>query len=112
MSRLLVFGASGQLAQELIVLAHEADREVRALGRAELDLADPALDLQAAVAEAIADFAPEAVINASGYTAVDKAESEPEAAMRLNRDAPGAMARACAAAGAIPFVHVSTELCV
>ncbi len=109
MSRLLVFGSSGQLAQELIVLAHEADREVRALGRAELDLADPALDLDAEIAEAVADFAPDAVVNASGYTAVDRAESEPEAALRLNRDAPAAMARACAAADATPFVHVSTD---
>ena len=109
MSRLLIFGGSGQLATELAGLAVEADRTVRALGRAELDLSDPALDLDAAVAEAIADFAPDAVVNASGYTAVDRAEAEPDAAMRLNGDAPAAMARACAAAGAIPFVHVSTD---
>ena len=109
MSRLLIFGSSGQLANELAGLAVEADHDVRALGRAELDLGEPALDLDAAVAEAIADFAPDAVVNASGYTAVDKAESEPDAAMRLNRDAPAAMARVCAAAGATPFVHVSTD---
>lgn len=115
MSRLLIFGGSGQLATELAGLAVEADRTVRALGRAELDLGDPATDLDAAVAEAIADFAPDAVVNASGYTAVDKAEAEPDAALRLNRDAPAAMARTCAmaasgaAAGAIPFVHVSTD---
>lgn len=108
MSRLLVFGSSGQLAQELIVLAHEADREVRALGRAELDLADPALDLDAAIAESVADFAPDAVVNASGYTAVDRAESEPDAAHALNADLPARAARACAEAG-VPLVHISTD---
>ena len=50
MSRLLIFGSSGQLANELAGLAVEADHDVRALGRAELDLGDPALDLDAAVA--------------------------------------------------------------
>ncbi len=109
MSRLLIFGATGQLARELVQLAADEGREVRALGRADLDLADPALDLDAAIARAVADFAPDAVVNASGYTAVDKAESEAAAAMHLNRDAPAAMARACAAAGATPFVHVSTD---
>ena len=49
MSRLLIFGSSGQLANELAGLAVEADHDVRALGRAELDLGDPALDLDAAV---------------------------------------------------------------
>ena len=48
MSRLLIFGSSGQLANELAGLAVEADHDVRALGRAELDLGDPALDLDAA----------------------------------------------------------------
>ncbi|MBE7219056.1 MAG: dTDP-4-dehydrorhamnose reductase [Caulobacteraceae bacterium] len=109
MSRLLVFGGSGQLARELVKLAGEQEREVRALGRADLDLADPTLDLDAAVAQAIAGFAPDAVVNASGYTAVDKAESDPEAALRLNRDAPAAMARSCAAANDTPLVHVSTD---
>lgn len=108
MSRLLVFGSSGQLARELVRLGEEGGREVRALGRAELDLADPALDLDAAIAAILADQRPDAVVNASGYTAVDKAEGEYAAALRLNRDAPAAMARACAAAG-VPLVHVSTD---
>ena len=106
---LLVFGASGQLAVELLRVCAAAGRPARAIGRAALDLSDPALDLEAAVAAAIADAQPEAVINASAYTAVDKAESEEAAALRLNRDAPAAMARACADAGAIPFVQVSTD---
>ncbi len=108
MSRLLVFGSSGQLARELVRLGGEGGREVRALGRAELDLADPALDLDAAMAAVLAAERPDAVVNASGYTAVDRAEGEVDAALRLNQDAPAAMARACAAAG-VPFVHVSTD---
>ena len=51
---------------------------------------------------------PQAVINASAYTLVDKAESEPETALRLNRDAPAAMARACVMLR-IPFIHISTD---
>src|SRR5690606_29047017 len=45
---------------------------------------------------------------AAAYTAVDKAESEPEAAFRINGEAPGVLAQACAAAG-IPLVHYSTD---
>ena len=56
----------------------------------------------------IRETKPLAVINASAYTAVDRAESEPDAAYRLNRDAPGAMAQACAELD-IPFVHISTD---
>ncbi len=48
------------------------------------------------------------MINAAAYTAVDKAESEPDAAMALNRDGPAALARACADLD-IPLVHISTD---
>jgi dTDP-4-dehydrorhamnose reductase len=48
------------------------------------------------------------VINAAAYTAVDRAETEVDAAFALNRDAPAAMARACAARN-MPFVHFSTD---
>ena len=99
MMGLLVFGRTGQVAMELARLAPEA----RFLGRDEADLMDPA-----ACAAAIAAHAPSAVINAAAWTAVDKAEAEEEAATRINGDAPGAMARECAARG-IPFVHISTD---
>ncbi len=100
MKPLLIFGRNGQVAQKLAGLL--TGQEAIFLGHEDFDLArsDPA--------EAIARADPWAVINAAGYTAVDRAESEPEAALRLNRDAPAAMARACAAA-AIPFVHMSTD---
>ena len=51
---------------------------------------------------------PDLVINAAAYTAVDKAESEPELAFAVNRDGPAALAEACQAIGA-PLIHVSTD---
>lgn len=96
---LLVFGKTGQVASELQRRAPGA----LYLGRAEADLMDPA-----ACAAAIMAHRPAAVINAAAWTAVDKAETEEAAARVVNAEAPGAMARACAAVG-IPFLHVSTD---
>ncbi|KIC33916.1 dTDP-4-dehydrorhamnose reductase [Leisingera sp. ANG-M7] len=95
---ILVFGKTGQLARELA-----ADETVTCLGRDQADLSNPA-----ACAAAIRQAAPEAVINAAAYTAVDKAESEEALAGVINGAAPGAMAAACAELG-IPFVTVSTD---
>jgi dTDP-4-dehydrorhamnose reductase len=96
---ILVFGKSGQVATELQRLLPDAVF----LGRDGADLSNPD-----ACAAAIVAHRPEAVINAAAYTAVDKAEEEEPLATRVNGDAPGAMARACAAQG-IPFVHISTD---
>lgn len=51
---------------------------------------------------------PTVVVNAAAYTAVDRAEQEPEAAFRANAEAPGVIARWCAAHG-VPLVHYSTD---
>ena len=96
--RILVFGRTGQVATEI-----QRQAEVTALGREVADLSDPM-----ACAEAICDHAPDLVINAAAYTAVDRAESEEDLATVINGVAPGAMARACADLG-IPFCHVSTD---
>lgn len=96
---ILVFGETGQVARELQALAPDA----RFLSRAEANLADPET-----CAARIAEIAPEAVINAAAYTAVDKAEDEEDLARAVNALAAGAMARACAALG-IPLVHISTD---
>ena len=101
--RLLVFGESGQVARELARLAAARGIALEALGRDRADLADPA-----ACAAAVAGAEADAVINAAAYTAVDRAESEPELARAVNTEAPGAMARAAAARG-LPFLHVSTD---
>jgi dTDP-4-dehydrorhamnose reductase len=73
------------------------------LGREEANLSDPK-----ACADAIRHHAPDAVINAAAYTAVDQAEDEEAVATAINGDAPTAMAKACAQLG-IPFVHISTD---
>lgn len=98
MSGILVFGRTGQVAQEL-----QRQAPVTALGRDRADLTDPA-----ACAAAIHAHAPAMVINAAAYTAVDRAEAEEAQAAVVNAKAPGAMARACADLG-IPFVHISTD---
>jgi len=94
----LVFGSTGQVATEL--KRHEG---ITALNRAAADLTDPA-----ACAAAIVAHKPDVVINAAAYTAVDRAEEEPELAQTINGHAPGAMAQACADLG-IPFLHISTD---
>ncbi|OOY14762.1 dTDP-4-dehydrorhamnose reductase [Thioclava sp. DLFJ4-1] len=96
---ILVFGQTGQVAQELQRLAPDAVF----LGRNRVDLSDPD-----AAAQAIREAKPEAVINAAAYTAVDKAEEEEALAQTVNGDAPAAMAEACRDLG-IPFVHISTD---
>ncbi|OWY16584.1 dTDP-4-dehydrorhamnose reductase [Thioclava sp. JM3] len=96
---ILVFGQTGQVAQELQRLAPDA----AFLGRDRVDLSNPD-----AAAQAIREAKPEAVINAAAYTAVDKAEKEEALAQAVNGDAPAAMAEACRDLG-IPFVHISTD---
>ena len=97
--RLLVFGKKGQVARALQVLAPEAV----VLGREDADLSVPEL-----AAEAIATHAPDSVINAAAYTAVDRAEEEEPLAARINGAAPAIMAEACADLG-IPLVHISSD---
>jgi len=102
--RILQFGATGQLARE--VLGRQGGRvQVRGLSRAEVDLADPAAVTRAIEAEPDLDL----VLNAAAYTAVDKAEVEPELAYAVNARAPQAMAKACQARG-VPLVQVSTDM--
>jgi dTDP-4-dehydrorhamnose reductase len=98
----LIFGAAGQLGRALAKTAPPGARLV-ALDHAQCDVTDPD-----AVARAIAAAAPDLVLNAAAYNAVDRAEAEPEAAQRLNGAAPGAIAAAARAAGA-RTVHVSTD---
>lgn len=102
-TRILIFGRSGQVAQELARISWPRSIEVTLLGRAECDLAQPG-----AAGKAIAARRPDIIINAAAYTAVDLAETEPDAARRLNADAPGEIARAAAAEDA-KLIHLSTD---
>jgi dTDP-4-dehydrorhamnose reductase len=96
---ILIFGHTGQVAREIARLVPDAVF----LGRRELNLSE-----QGTARSAIHRHLPESVINASAYTAVDKAESEPVEASQLNERAPSEMAAACAELN-IPFVHISTD---
>jgi dTDP-4-dehydrorhamnose reductase len=76
---------------------------VRRIGRPELDF-----DVPDAIPGLLAAIAPRMIINAAAYTAVDKAETEPEAADRANHLGPRLLAEYCASSG-IPLIHVSTD---
>ncbi|TCK19483.1 dTDP-4-dehydrorhamnose reductase [Thiogranum longum] len=100
---ILVTGAKGQLGREA-VLALQADGEAFiSIGRDELDFSQPAQ-----VAEAIADYSADWVINCAAYTQVDKAEEERELAFTVNRDAARAVAEGVKRSGG-HLLHVSTD---
>jgi dTDP-4-dehydrorhamnose reductase len=100
--RVLALGGGGQVGRALAARPPEGF-SVQAPARGALDATD-----EAAVRAAISDSNAQALVNAAAYTTVDKAESEPGAAERLNAHAPGLLARLAAEAG-IPFVHLSTD---
>lgn len=100
--KVLLTGAAGQVGRALAASA-PAGWTVAALTRADLDIGDAA-----AVSAAVESHAPDLVINAAGYTAVDKAESDPDLAFRINRDGAGHLAAAAQRRGA-RLVHLSTD---
>jgi len=101
--KVLVVGKTGQLARELQRASWPQGWAVDFADRTVIDLAAPE-----AAAAAVLDAAPNLVVNAAGYTAVDKAEREPDLAHTVNALSPGAMASACARLN-IPFVALSTD---
>jgi dTDP-4-dehydrorhamnose reductase len=100
--KILVAGKNGQVGYEL-ERSLQGLGEVIAVDRARMDLAD--LDQ---VRSVIRQTKPSLIINAAAYTQVDKAESEPELAMRINGEAPGVMAEEAKRIGA-SLVHYSTD---
>jgi dTDP-4-dehydrorhamnose reductase len=98
--KILVFGANGQVGRAIIS---------RAPGLA-LGFDRSAVDICAedAVWQTVRDYPPAAIVNAAAYTAVDKAETEPDAALRVNRDGAAILAEAASSAD-VPFIHLSTD---
>ncbi|UCV06603.1 dTDP-4-dehydrorhamnose reductase [Dechloromonas denitrificans] len=99
---ILLLGKDGQVGWQL-QRSLAPHGQVVACGRAECDLADPAR-----IRSVIRQVRPALIVNATAYTAVDKAESEPELAHRINAEAPGVLAEEAAALGAL-LVHYSTD---
>jgi dTDP-4-dehydrorhamnose reductase len=99
---LLVFGANGQVAQEIGRIATRFGFSATLAGRDRVDL------LSHDGSALLDELRPRAVINAAAYTAVDRAEQEPAAAYRLNGEVPGLLAQACKDRG-LAFVHISTD---
>jgi len=101
--RLAIIGAKGQVGWELTRRAPAFGHEALAWDVEELDITDAA-----AVDRMLAASGATAVINAAAYTAVDKAEQEPEQAFAVNRAGPAHLAAACARLG-VPLFHISTD---
>jgi dTDP-4-dehydrorhamnose reductase len=104
--RILVTGGSGQVGEALTrTLAATATQpgEVFAPARGELDLADPG-----SIRRAVRAFHPRWILNAAAYTAVDKAESEPELAHAINATATAVLAEEAGRLGAV-LIHYSTD---
>lgn len=102
MKRILVTGIGGQLGQELqTTLALMG--ELIGVGRDKLDLTQTS-----AIRQIINELKPDIIVNSAAYTAVDKAESEPELAEKINAIAPGIIAQECQKLG-IPLIHISTD---
>lgn len=99
--RILVCGAGGQVGRALTRLG--TDHELLAMDRKRLDISDAA-----AVAQTVRETRPAVVINAAAYTAVDRAESEPDQAFMVNERGPEVLAQICAELE-IPLFHISTD---
>ncbi|MEH0876403.1 dTDP-4-dehydrorhamnose reductase [Pectobacterium cacticida] len=100
--KILLTGANGQLGRCFQDWLPQ-EWEIWATDSAELDITD-----RQAVFAAVAAFRPEAIVNAAAYTAVDKAENEPELAALINKTGPENLALAAKAINA-RLVHVSTD---
>ena len=99
---ILLLGKDGQVGWQL-QRSLAPHGKVVACGRAECDLGD--FDQLRTV---VRQVNPAVIVNASAYTAVDRAESEPDLARRINAEAPGVLAEESARVGAL-MIHYSTD---
>jgi dTDP-4-dehydrorhamnose reductase len=101
--RVLITGAGGQLGHDLVAVCTEAGDEVAACSSSDLNLGD-----RDSVLSVIASVAPDVVVNAGAWTAVDACESDPDKAWRINALGPRHVVDAASRVGA-HVVHVSTD---
>lgn len=99
----LIIGKSGQVSSSLFGLLGGDGNRALASGRPEIDLRDPQ-----SVRRAILAARPKVIVNAAAYTAVDKAEDEPDVAYAVNATGAEAVAKAAAEIGAA-IIHFSTD---
>jgi dTDP-4-dehydrorhamnose reductase len=104
--KILLFGKGGQVGWEL----QRSLTPLGALVALDFDSTDLHADFSQpeALAQTVREVRPDVIVNAAAHTAVDKAESEPDLAHRLNAVAPGVVARAAQQVGAL-MVHYSTD---
>ena len=100
---MLVFGAGGQVGRELVALAAVRGADAIGLTREDADITSAA-----SVANVVDRVKPRLIVNCAAYTAVDRAETEPEVANAVNATGAGVLAQAAADAG-IPIIHLSTD---
>jgi dTDP-4-dehydrorhamnose reductase len=100
--KILITGATGQVGCSLIKTAGN-EAQLLPVSHKDLDISDADAVLTYARAHA-----PDVIINAAAYTAVDRAESEPELARRVNVDGPRHLAAAARDVGA-RLIHISTD---
>ncbi|NML13021.1 dTDP-4-dehydrorhamnose reductase [Sphingobium sp. AR-3-1] len=101
--KIAVTGTAGQVVTSLIERGTAAWHEVITIGRPDLDLADPA-----SVVRSLEATAPDVIVSAAAYTAVDKAETESDLAFAVNGAGAGAVAQAAKTLG-VPLIHISTD---
>jgi len=101
--KVLVTGISGQLGYDVMRVLKERGVEAFGAGRTEMPLTEPGK-----CAQFIEEQSPDAVIHCAAYTAVDKAEDEPEVCRRVNAESVKAIAEACSKIGA-KLIYISTD---
>jgi dTDP-4-dehydrorhamnose reductase len=101
--KIFIIGSNGQLGGELVRQGEARGLKLLALDYPEIDITD-----QASVDACLGSTPIDLIVNAAAYTAVDRAESEPEAAFSVNCDGPANLAEKCRDRG-ISLIHVSTD---
>lgn len=103
MKRILLLGGTGQIGQALQAQSLPTEWELKSCSRTECDITD-----HSAVQRTMQGFKPDLVINAAAMTAVDKCETEQDAAMAANFEGPANLALQCGTAD-VPLIHLSTD---